>query len=161
MYFFSGPGSSDEKSPKTETTTNPLTLFAENSQTEDQLTASTENAPTKLQDPSIDDNEDGTIISENIGGLIVDDEEGIDKAGLTGEFDPNTAAGEEVEGSEFSTVPDRNPTATTAAAPENPPTFQGWKFMSCSHCQKLGQQASWLLIACTRVNSKSEARSAS
>ena len=23
---------------------------------------------------------------------------------------------------------------------------QGWKFMSCSHCQELGQQASWLLI---------------
>ena len=29
---------------------------------------------------------------------------------------------------------------------------QGWKFMSCSHCQELGQKASWLLICCTRVN---------
>ena len=27
---------------------------------------------------------------------------------------------------------------------------QGWKFMSCSHCQELGQQASWLLIGCSR-----------
>ena len=38
---------------------------------------------------------------------------------------------------------------------------QGWKFISCSHCQELGQQASWLLIGCTRVNNQSEARSAS
>ena len=38
---------------------------------------------------------------------------------------------------------------------------QGWKFMSCSHCQELGQQASRLLIGCTRVNNQSEARSAS
>ena len=36
--------------------------------------------------------------------------------------------------------------------------LQGRKFMSCSHCQELGQQASWLLIGCTRVNSQSEAR---
>ena len=28
---------------------------------------------------------------------------------------------------------------------------QGWKFMSCNHCQELGQQAGWLLIDCTRV----------
>ena len=35
----------------------------------------------------------------------------------------------------------------------------GWKFMSCCHCQQLGQQASWLLIGCTRVNNQSEARS--
>ena len=34
-------------------------------------------------------------------------------------------------------------------------THQGWKFMSCSHCQKLGQQASWLLIGCTRVKNQS------
>ena len=40
-------------------------------------------------------------------------------------------------------------------------TSQGWKFMSCSHCQELGQQASWLLTGCTRVNNQSEARSAS
>ena len=38
---------------------------------------------------------------------------------------------------------------------------QGWKFMSCSHCQGLGQQTSWLLIGCTRVNNQIEARSAS
>ena len=38
---------------------------------------------------------------------------------------------------------------------------QGWKFMSCSHCQELCQQASWLLIGCTRVNNQPEARSAS
>ena len=38
---------------------------------------------------------------------------------------------------------------------------QGWKFTSCSHCQELGQQVSWLLIGCTRVNDQSEARSAS
>ena len=25
-------------------------------------------------------------------------------------------------------------------------TFQGWKLLSCSHCQELGKQASWLLI---------------
>ena len=30
-------------------------------------------------------------------------------------------------------------------------TDQGWKFMSCSHCQDLCQQASLLLIGCTRV----------
>ena len=40
-------------------------------------------------------------------------------------------------------------------------TFQGWKFMSCSRCQELGQQASWLLIGCTRGDNQSEARSAS
>ena len=38
---------------------------------------------------------------------------------------------------------------------------QGWKFMSFSHCQELGQQATWLLIGYTRVNNQSEARSAS
>ena len=27
---------------------------------------------------------------------------------------------------------------------------QGWKFMSCSHCQELVQQASWLLIGFTQ-----------
>ena len=27
---------------------------------------------------------------------------------------------------------------------------QGWKLMSCSHCQELCQQASWLLIGCTQ-----------
>ena len=31
-----------------------------------------------------------------------------------------------------------------------PADHQGWKFMSCSHCQELGQQANWLLIGCTR-----------
>ena len=35
---------------------------------------------------------------------------------------------------------------------------QGWKFMSCSQCQELGQQANWLLIGCTRGNDQSEAR---
>ena len=40
-------------------------------------------------------------------------------------------------------------------------TNQGWKFMSWSHCQGLGQQASWLMIGYTRVNNQSEARSAS
>ena len=34
---------------------------------------------------------------------------------------------------------------------------QGWKFMGCSHCQELCQQASWLLIGCTKVNDQSEA----
>ena len=38
---------------------------------------------------------------------------------------------------------------------------QGWKFMSCSQCQELCQQVSWLLIGCTRVNNQSESRSAS
>ena len=37
---------------------------------------------------------------------------------------------------------------------------QGWKFMSYSQCQELCQQASCLLIGCTRVNNQSEARSA-
>ena len=38
----------------------------------------------------------------------------------------------------------------------------GWKFMSCSHCQELCQQASWLLIGSTRViNQSEEARSSS
>ena len=35
------------------------------------------------------------------------------------------------------------------------------KFLSCSHCQDLCQQASWLLICCTRVNNQSEVRTAS
>ena len=38
---------------------------------------------------------------------------------------------------------------------------QGWIFFSCSHCQELCQQASWLLIGCTRVNNQSEAEFAS
>ena len=38
---------------------------------------------------------------------------------------------------------------------------QGWKFMSCSHCQELCQQATRPLIGCTKVNNQSEARSAS
>ena len=38
---------------------------------------------------------------------------------------------------------------------------QGWKCMSCSHCQEFCQQASWLLIGYTRVNSQSEVISAS
>ena len=34
---------------------------------------------------------------------------------------------------------------------------QGWKFMSCSQSQELCQQASWILIGCTRVvNNQSE-----
>ena len=44
---------------------------------------------------------------------------------------------------------------------ETPSTIQGWKFMNCIHCQELGQQASWLLIGCTRVNNQSRARSVS
>ena len=31
---------------------------------------------------------------------------------------------------------------------------QGWKFMSSNHSQELCQQASWLLIGCTRVNNQ-------
>ena len=38
---------------------------------------------------------------------------------------------------------------------------QGRKLMSCSHCQELRQQASWLLIGYTRGNNQSEARTAS
>ena len=38
---------------------------------------------------------------------------------------------------------------------------QGRKFMSCSHRQELGQQASRLLIGCTKVNNQSEAWTAS
>ena len=30
----------------------------------------------------------------------------------------------------------------------------GWKFMSCSHCQELCQQASWLLIGCMHKSEK-------
>ena len=32
------------------------------------------------------------------------------------------------------------------------------KFMSCSQCQELGQQASWLLIGCTQVNNQLEVK---
>ena len=35
-------------------------------------------------------------------------------------------------------------------------SVQGWKFMSC--CQEMCQQASWLLIGCTRVDNQSEAQ---
>ena len=38
---------------------------------------------------------------------------------------------------------------------------QGWEFMSCSHCQELGQLASWLLISYTRVNNQLGLKSAS
>ena len=38
---------------------------------------------------------------------------------------------------------------------------QGWIFMSCSHCQEWCQQASWLMIGCTKVNDQSEARTVS
>ena len=38
---------------------------------------------------------------------------------------------------------------------------KGWKFLGCSHCQALCQQASWLLIGCIRVNNHLEARAAS
>ena len=41
------------------------------------------------------------------------------------------------------------------------PIIQGWKFMSCSHCQEFGKQKSWLLIGFTGVNNQSGARSAS
>ena len=37
----------------------------------------------------------------------------------------------------------------TASAAAGQP--QGWKFMSCSHCQELCQQASWLLISSIKV----------
>ena len=30
-----------------------------------------------------------------------------------------------------------------------------WKLLSSNHCQELGQQASWLLISCTKVNNQS------
>ena len=33
---------------------------------------------------------------------------------------------------------------------------QEWKFMSCSHCKELCQQASWLLIGCPRVYNQSD-----
>ena len=40
--------------------------------------------------------------------------------------------------------------------------IQEWKLMSCSHCQDVGQQASWLLIGrYTIVNNQSEAGAAS
>ena len=39
-------------------------------------------------------------------------------------------------------------------------SVQGWKLMSCSHRQGLGQQAWRLLIGWTRVNNQSKARSA-
>ena len=51
--------------------------------------------------------------------------------------------------------------AMTAQRVANTITGQGWKFMSCSHCQELVQQASWLLIGYPRVNIQSEARLAS
>ena len=35
-------------------------------------------------------------------------------------------------------------------------SVQERKFMSCSHCQELCQQASWLLIGCTRVQTTSQ-----
>ena len=38
---------------------------------------------------------------------------------------------------------------------------KGWQLLSCSHCQELGQYASWLLIGYTRGNNQSEDRSAS
>ena len=34
---------------------------------------------------------------------------------------------------------------------------QGWKLLSCCHCQELCQQASWPLIGSKRVNNQSEA----
>ena len=40
-------------------------------------------------------------------------------------------------------------------------SHQGWKFMSWSLSRELCQQASWLLIGCTRVNNQSEAKSES
>ena len=51
--------------------------------------------------------------------------------------------------------------AAKMPAAEDGDIEQGWKFMSCRHCQELGQQASWPLIGYTRVNNQSEARSAS
>ena len=39
-------------------------------------------------------------------------------------------------------------------------THQGRKLMSCSHCQEMGQQASWLLIGYTRMKNQSEDNSA-
>ena len=41
---------------------------------------------------------------------------------------------------------------------ENYERTPGWKFMSCSYCQDLCHQASWLLIGYTRENNQSEAR---
>ena len=39
----------------------------------------------------------------------------------------------------------------------DPAPHQGWKLLSCSHCQELCQQARWLLIGYTKVNNQSEA----
>ena len=36
--------------------------------------------------------------------------------------------------------------------------LQGWKFMSCSYCQELGQRVCWLLIGYTIENNQSDAR---
>ena len=50
------------------------------------------------------------------------------------------------------------PNVASSAYSMDPILGQGWKFMSCSHCQELGQQASWLLTGYTRVNNQSEAK---
>ena len=58
----------------------------------------------------------------------------------------------------FTSIPDL---LQPIQSPSPPPLLhQGWKFMSSSHGQELGQQVSWLLIGCTRVNNQSEARTA-
>ena len=41
------------------------------------------------------------------------------------------------------------------------PAIQGRNLLSCSHCQELCQQASWLLIGSPRVNNQSKARKVS
>ena len=52
----------------------------------------------------------------------------------------------------LSPAPSLSPSSPRAGGGERRSLRQGWKLMSCSHCQELCQQASWLLIGCTRVN---------
>ena len=69
-----------------------------------------------------------------------------------------------LSGCDLDKLLDRSDLTWSAEAPttnKKKVSEQGWKFSSCCHCQEFGQQASWLLIGCTRVNNQSEARSAS
>ena len=105
----------------------------------------------------------GEAVHRNSGDCVVTNQTVTDSNGSVAK-EGNTERNVPRAGNTSSNVTRRGNTTSNLprgvnTVPES--RYQGWNFVSCSHCQELCQPASWLLIGCTIVNNQSEARSES